>query len=103
MRGLLRLLIQHVVVSVADQRPVIGVEEHLVGDLRHRSVNASITTNLERAGLHQINRHLKKSKQTILFGNLVVSAAGAKAEDEQVTVGVGAGEVLTVWRTLAVE
>lgn len=32
--GLLGLLIQHVVVGVSDQRPVVGVEEHLIRNLK---------------------------------------------------------------------
>lgn len=40
-RGLLRLLIQHVVVGVTDQRPVIGMEEHLVCYLEHRSAHVN--------------------------------------------------------------
>lgn len=34
MRRLLRLLVQHKAVCVADQRPVVSVEEHLVRELR---------------------------------------------------------------------
>lgn len=33
MRGLLRLLVQHIVVSVTDKRSVVRVEEHLVRNL----------------------------------------------------------------------
>lgn len=45
MGGLLRLLVQHVVVSVADQRPVIGVEEHLVRYLERRSAHVNNKQN----------------------------------------------------------
>lgn len=31
--GLLRLLVQHVVIRVTNERPVVRVEEHLVGNL----------------------------------------------------------------------
>lgn len=41
MGGLLCLLIQHVVVGVTDQRPVISVEEHLVRYLEHRSAHVN--------------------------------------------------------------
>lgn len=34
MRGLLGLLVQHVVVGVSDQRPIVRVEEHLIRDLK---------------------------------------------------------------------
>lgn len=34
MRGLLSLLIQHVVVGVSDQRPIVSVEEHLIRNLK---------------------------------------------------------------------
>lgn len=34
MRRLLSLFVQHVVVGVSDERPIVGVEEHLVGNLK---------------------------------------------------------------------
>lgn len=42
MRRLLSLLVQHVVVGVPDERPVVGVEEHLVGNLE-KEVNVSLS------------------------------------------------------------
>lgn len=35
-RRLLGLLVQHVVVGIPDQRPVVCVEEHLVRDLKEK-------------------------------------------------------------------
>lgn len=43
------------------------------------------------------------SETDIGFQYLIVSAARAKAEDEQVTVRVSASKVLSVWRTLTVK
>lgn len=37
MRRLLRLLVQYKAVCVADQRPVVCVEEHLVRELRRET------------------------------------------------------------------
>lgn len=40
MRSLLRLLVQHVVVGVTDQRSVVGVEEHLVRYLERAEIHS---------------------------------------------------------------
>jgi len=92
---LLRLLIQHVVVGISYKWPVVGMEEHLVRDLKQADI---IVVNTQSHILL-----IKIMVKMNLKAYLVILAAGAEAKDEQVTVGIGGCKVLPIGTTFTVK
>lgn len=99
MRRLLRLLIQHKTVGVADQRPVVCVKEHLVRELhKETTIQAWWKIPSQRVAVSRTQH-----RHNHVTSDLFIGFGAAKAKDQEMAVGVGAGEALAIRSELAIK